>query len=179
MLTNLCYQKAHELYGNPLPKSIQERLDTELNGIISNGYSVIYYIAHKIVKKTQDDDYIVGSRGSVGSSFAATMAGITEVNPLPPHYRCPKCKHFELYNKDDVKSGFDLEEKRCPECGELMIHDGQNIPFETFLGFHADKVPDIDLNFPDDFQSTAFLFTKELLGEDKVYRAGTIGTVQF
>jgi len=179
MLRDICYKRAHEWYGENLPELVATRLKSELDGIINNGYAVTYYISHKMVKMSNDKGYLIGSRGSVGSSFAATMAGITEVNPLPPHYRCPKCKHFELYNKDDVKSGFDLEEKRCPECGELMIHDGQNIPFETFLGFHADKVPDIDLNFPDDFQSTAFLFTKELLGEDKVYRAGTIGTVQF
>ena len=179
-LTDLCYQKAHELYGNPLPKPIQDRLDTELNGIISNGYSVIYYIAHKIVKKTQDDDYIVGSRGSVGSSFAATMAGITEVNPLPPHYLCPHCHHLEWTSETmpDYRSGYDLPEKKCPSCGKQMSHDGQNIPFETFLGFHAEKTPDIDLNFPRDYQSRAHDYTKELLGENNVFRAGTIETVK-
>lgn len=180
MLTDLCYKKAHELYGNPLPKPIQDRLDTELHGIISNGYSVIYYIAHKIVKKTNDDDYIVGSRGSVGSSFAATMAGITEVNPLPPHYLCAHCHHLEWTSETmpEYRSGYDLPEKKCPICGEPMIHDGQNIPFETFLGFHAEKTPDIDLNFPRDYQSRAHDYTKELLGENNVFRAGTIETVK-
>jgi len=180
LLTDLCYQKAHELYGDPLPKPIKERLDAELNGIISNGFSVIYYIAHKIVKKTQEDDYIVGSRGSVGSSLAATMAGITEVNPLPPHYLCKECHYLEWTSETmpDYRSGYDLPEKKCPVCGADMIHDGQDIPFETFLGFHAEKTPDIDLNFPRDYQSRAHDYTKELLGENNVFRAGTIETVK-
>ena len=175
MLRDMCFKKAHELYGDPLPEYIQKRLETELNGIISNGYSVIYYIAHKIIKKSNEDGYIVGSRGSVGSSFAATMADITEVNPLPPHYRCPKCKRLEWVQ--DIKSGYDLPEKDCPVCGAKMVHDGQNIPFETFLGFSAEKTPDIDLNFGADYQSKAHDYTKELLGENNVFRAGTIETV--
>jgi len=178
MLRDICYKKAHDWYGDPLPTYIEERLKKELDGIINNGYAVTYYISHRMVKMSNDQGYLIGSRGSVGSSFAATMAGITEVNPLKPHYRCPKCKHFEIYEGDDIRSGFDLPLKKCPICGEIMIGDGQDIPFETFLGFHADKVPDIDLNFPADFQPKAHLFTKELLGENYVFRAGTIGTVQ-
>ena len=179
MLSDMCFKKAHELYGNPLPEYIQSRLERELNGIISNGYSVIYYIAHKIIKKANEDGYIVGSRGSVGSSFVATMSNVTEVNPLPPHYRCPKCKHLEWTKETmpEYKSGYDLPERRCPVCGEYMVHDGQDIPFETFLGFNAEKVPDIDLNFPGDYQSKAHDYTKVLLGENNVFRAGTIETV--
>ena len=179
ILRDMCFEKAHELYGDPLPEFIQNRLDKELNGIISNGYSVIYYIAHRIIKKANEDGYIVGSRGSVGSSFVATMSNVTEVNPLPPHYRCPKCKHLE-WTKETLpqyRSGYDLPEKVCPICGEKMVHDGQDIPFETFLGFNAEKVPDIDLNFPGDYQSHAHDYTKVLLGENNVFRAGTIETV--
>lgn len=185
LLRDLCYTTAHKLYGeienstDPAKKFIYNRLETELDGIISNGYSVIYYIAHKLVKKSNEDGYIVGSRGSVGSSFAATMAGITEVNALPPHYRCPHCKKVIFYEGSEIRSGFDLPEKMCPDCGQKMASDGQNIPFQTFLGFKAEKVPDIDLNFPTDYQATAHLYTKVLLGEDKVFRAGTISTVQF
>lgn len=179
-LKDICYQRAYELYGDPLPELIKNRLDTELHGIITNGYSVIYYIAHKIVKKTHDDDYIVGSRGSVGSSFVATMGGITEVNPLPPHYLCKHCHHLEWTSTTypNIRSGYDLPDKVCPKCGKPMIHDGQNIPFETFLGFDADKTPDIDLNFPRDYQARAHDYTKVLLGEKNVFRAGTIETVK-
>ena len=179
MLRDMCFDKAHELYGDPLPEFIQNRLEKELNGIISNGYSVIYYIAHKIIKKANEDGYIVGSRGSVGSSFVATMSGVTEVNALPPHYRCPKCKHLEWTKETmpEYRSGYDLPNKKCPVCGEEMVHDGQDIPFETFLGFNAEKVPDIDLNFPGDYQARAHDYTKVLLGENNVFRAGTIETV--
>ena len=179
LLTELCYNTAHEIYGDPLPEYIKKRLDTELNGINSNGYSVIYYISNKIVEKANSDGFVVGSRGSVGSSFVATMAKITEVNPLPPHYICPKCKYIEWTSQTlpDVLSGFDLPNKKCPVCGESLNRDGQNIPFETFLGFKADKTPDIDLNFSSDFQSLAHDYTKVLLGEKNVFRAGTVETV--
>ena len=180
MLTDMVYEKAKRIYGDPLPEKIRVRLETELNGIISNGFSVIYYIAHKIIKKTNEDGYIVGSRGSVGSSLVATMANITEVNPLEPHYICTHCHHLEWVNDTDpsVRSGLDLPDKKCPICGEEMMHDGQNIPFQTFLGFNAEKVPDIDLNFPPDYQAKAHALTKDLLGADKVFRAGTISGVE-
>ncbi len=175
-LRSLCFNTAHEWYGNPLPQHIEERLNRELNGIINNGYAVNYYIAHKIIAKAQEDGYLVGSRGSVGSSFVATMSRITEVNPLKPHYRCPKCKNSEFGQDSKYASGYDLPDKFCPVCGSKYLKDGQNIPFETFLGFNAEKIPDIDLNFPSDYQARAHDYTKVLLGENNVFRAGTIGT---
>jgi len=181
IVKNLVYEKAKSLYGENLPELIQTRLERELNGIIGGHYDVIYLIAQKLVKKSNDDGYIVGSRGSVGSSLVATMLGITEVNPLPAHYVCPNCHKtlFELDGKilaHDYPSGYDLPDRVC-ECGVKMHKEGQDIPFETFLGFNADKVPDIDLNFSSIYQAEAHEYTKVLFGEDYVYRAGTVGTV--
>lgn len=177
MLTEACFAKAHELFGDEIPQDIVERLNKELEGINGNGYSVTYYIAREIIARANAEGYMVGSRGSVGSSLAAFLYGITEVNPLAPHYRCPKCRHFEYSDDPNCYSGSDLPEKKCPVCGAPMIHDGQEIPFETFLGFHAEKVPDIDLNFPSDYQAKAHNSTKDIFGEANVYRAGTISTV--
>lgn len=177
-LKELVYKNAHELFGDKLPEVIEERIKVELDGIIKSGYAVVYYVSYMLVDKAHKDGFIVGSRGSVGSSLVATLSDITEVNPLPPFYRCPNCKHFEWYNEDPSMCGFDLESKKCPNCGHEMIHDGQSIPFQTFLGFNAEKVPDIDLNFDTDYKDRANDYCKELLGKKNVFRAGTIGAVQ-
>ena len=176
-LKELVYKTAHEMYGESLPQIVEERIVKELEPIVKHGFSVIYWISHLLVAKSLRDGYLVGSRGSVGSSIIATFAKISEVNPLPPHYLCPNCKYSEFFPDSTLNSGYDLKDKKCPNCKKELLKEGQNIPFETFLGFNADKVPDIDLNFSGDYQSIIHAEVKRLFGDKHAFRAGTISTV--